>query len=255
MVRITYLILVLTIGCQIVNADEPRRRSSFHSGNDKYEARLNDGQWKLIDKATGQELYQFSKLYGQTIRFSSMTLLISNDGKSVVAIDDYSEQDFRENPDVLFFMHDGVKTRSYKLNDILENTKYVSISISHFSWVNLKRPFAIIEDKVSFETYKLTSYVFDSKTGEMLKKEPDRALTEDSAYVYGDVRWLGDDRFEVKIACVLHGNGIPGSTIAFTSGTHPKWKRPGNWESLIIREGKLVNYSGVLFNVCSSDPK
>ena len=153
----------------LVKADQPRYRESFTSANDKYVFRktpnMPANNWSVIEKATTKTLYE---VVGW---FYSFTVLVSDDGKNLVVIDDYSESKPEENPEVLQFYLDGKQIKSYKLSDLLENTKFISQSVSHFRWVRKPLTFSINGSKFNLTTYEFFNYDFDINTGETLKKK------------------------------------------------------------------------------------
>jgi hypothetical protein len=248
MFRLACLISLVLLVSLTVNADEPRHQSSFSSGNSKYEARLVDRQWKLIEKSTGREHYQFSDYYGRGIWFSSMTLVISDDGKSIVVLDDYSEQDFEKNPEVLFFFRDGKKQKGYRLLD-LSSPKYLQVSVSHFRWFYSHNAISILNSQMDLTTLEMNRLVFSTDTGELLKKERDEALANGAVFVYGTVRALGRNQYEIIVDCTIYGTVKKGARINFES-KKIGWVSGGHNEALIIQNGKLVAKKGIIFNTC-----
>jgi hypothetical protein len=124
------LFVFLLLAPLLVKADEPRYTDSFTSPNGKYEFRVMPNtqfraKWSLIEKDTKKILYEIE---GQ---FESFTVLVSDDGKNVVAIDDYSERNPEDNPEILQFFLDGKKVKSYKLSELLENTKIITAKYNH----------------------------------------------------------------------------------------------------------------------------
>ena len=253
MLRFSLLLFLFVVYCPSVFADQPRYRSSFSSANEKYEARLKDGEWKLVELDSGKELYRFRNAYAERVRFSSMTLFITDDGRSVIAIDDYSEQDFSKNPAILFFLRDGAEVKSYRLNDLMES-RFVTVSVSHFRWTDGHPPAKIVDSSVAVTGQDLIRRIFDVVTGEMISKEIDKELANGAVYVFGRVAGLGGDRHEIKVSCVLYGDAVEGSTVQFSSKSR-RWEGNGFWESLVIRNGVLVQSTGNHFNICDSGSK
>lgn len=231
----------------IVRADEARFNKFFTSANDKFELKLNlkKEDWSLIEKSTDKELY---KLTGN---IWSMTVLVSDDGKSVIAVDDYSEQQPEDNSEVLSFYHNGNRIKVYKLNEVFDDIKFISQSVSHFRWLfRNQQNFSIIDSKINLTTFEMNNLVFDIETGSLLKKEKDQMLAGDAIYVFGKVKGLNGDRNEILVECSIYGKAQKGEKILFSSKEFG-WEGSGFDESLIIKDGKLISKKGILFNRCN----
>lgn len=244
-----FLLAFLILTPSVIWADDARFRETFASANNKFELKLNvkERNWSLIDKTAKEEIY---KLEGN---IWSMTVVVSDDGKSVVAIDDYSEQDDKKNPEVLFFYKHGKKIKSYKLYNLISNRKFVSFSVSHFNWLFTYKPnyepFTAEGSQMTLQTHELNNYSFNIETGKMLKKERDTVLSGDAIYVFGDIFSLGNDYYQTKVRCVLYGEVSVNKTVKFESKKR-KWIGGSTNNALIIKGGKLVADKGVIFNAC-----
>lgn len=251
--RLLKISLLLVLATFAVMADQPRHRSLFTSANGLYEARLgNDRQWQVVEKRPGKILYSFSNQIGERVWLSSMTLLVSDDGRYVAAIDDYSEQD-APNPEVLYFFENGQNTKSYKLDELI-NPKFITYSVSHFRWCSwLPKTLKIVNNTVEIKSNELVLLTFDLSSGKLVKKVDDELLQNGSIFVYGTFSKLGKDQYQVKVICSIKGNIKPSESITFTA---PKleWLRDGEYGSWIFRDGKLVSGPlGYIFNNCGSD--
>ena len=242
-----FLLLTILLTPFIIRADDARFNKLFTSANGKFELRLNleNRDWSLIEKATDKEIY---KLEGN---IWSMTVLVSDDGESVISIDDYSEQNLEENPEVIFFYNNGNKVKTYRLNEVFDNKNFIVESVSHFKWLfGNKNTFAINDSKVYLTTFEMNNLVFDLRTGKLLSKEKDKILADGAIYVYGQVKGLGREKHEIKIECVISGSVKKGSNILFGSIKY-KWDGSGFNESLIIKDGELIARKGIIFNRCN----
>jgi hypothetical protein len=228
-------------------ADEARYKTAFTSANGKYELKLTDKNWSLIEKETSKELYRLAEN-----NLWSMTVLISDDGKSVVAIDDYSEREPAEIPEVLIFYQNGKKIAAYKLDELLDNPKFIMRSASHFRWLyRNEKAFSINDAKLNLTTFEMNDLVFDVETGRILKKDRDEILSGEAIYVFGKVKGLGGDNHEIEVLCVIYGAVKKGDKIQFRSEKY-KWEAGfGFYDTLIIKDGKLADKKGVIFNVCN----
>lgn len=83
--------------------------------------------------------------------FSSKTALISDDGSSIVVIDDFSEALPQADLEVLHFYDAGRLVATYRLGELLESVENVQRTSSHFLWYH--------RDSLSFdgETLLLTT--------------------------------------------------------------------------------------------------
>lgn len=242
-----FFLLILALMPFVVRADEPRFNEVFTSTNDKFELRLNieEGDWSLIEKSTRKELY---RLKGN---ISSMSVLVSDDGESVIAIDDYSEQEPENNSDVLIFYRNGKQIKTHKLKEVIEDIKFVSQSVSHFRWLfKNQKEFSVADSKINLTTFEMNNLVFDIETGNLLKKEKDELLSDDAVYVFGKVKGLGGDKHEIEVECVIYGQAKQGEKILFNSKEF-RWEGSGFDESIIIKNGTLVSKKRIVFNRCN----
>lgn len=247
-----FLFVILLFLPFVVRADEPRFRSSFTSANGEFELKTVrvDGEsrfenWQLINKSSNKELYRLKGDIG------SMTVLISDNGFSVVAVDDYSPQDYEKNPEVLIFYNNGEKIKSYKLTEMLDNPKFISVSVSHFQWLFVYEPtFSIKDSKLNLTTYEMNNFVFDIENGETLKKEKNAILSGNAVYVFGKVRGIAGENHEIEVQCAIYGSAKKGDKILFESKER-RWEGSGFSEALIIKDGKLIASKGVFYNGCN----
>jgi len=251
--RITFLISILIFVASSVAADEPRYRTQFASPNGKYEASLKDDRsWHLIEKSTGKELYSFPDYYRDGIWFSSMTLVIGDDGMHAVAVNDYGqnygEQTYTRNPDVLFFFRGGKLLRTVKLFDIAV-PKFMEFSVSHFRWLYSADRLAIRDSKIEFTTFDLNHFIFSVETGEQIGKGVDGIFPQGAVFVSGAVRSLGKHRYEIAVQCVVRGAATKGARLIFESDKIG-WVGGGFNETLVLQNGRLVARKGIIFNNC-----
>jgi len=241
MLRFPLLLLLAVLCCQNIFADEPRYSSLFVSANGLYEARLDkDRNWQVVEKKTGRLLYTFRDSLWGHVWLSSMTLLVSDDGQHIVAIDDYSTQRHDRDPEILVFFKNGEKFKAYRLDELI-NPKFLEFSVSHFRWcLLLPKALKIVNDKIEIKSNELITHSFDVTTGKHLGKVDDDDLIGGSAFVYGQVYKLGNDQYRVKVVCSIRGNFKRGESITFTA-QKLNWLRDGDFDSWIIRDGNLVS--------------
>lgn len=185
--------IVLLLTSAFAYADNPRWKDAFASANGKYELRYISGshvkkltvvqrpvaaetrtveerymeeKWSLAEKKTGKVLYTI-----EGDAFSTQTLLVSDDGLFVVAVDDFSERIPVKELSVLAFYNMGKLRKFYTISDLLQNLGNVHFSISHFLLFRLfPRPTLLPDFKLAIETNEWVRYVFDVRTGDVLSK-------------------------------------------------------------------------------------
>jgi hypothetical protein len=227
-------------------ADQPRHQGIFTSANDKYELRLTEifTKWSLIEKETNKEIYKLEA------NISSMTVLVSDDGKSVIAVDDYSEQEREENPKILLFFRNGKEIKSYNLKDLISDKKFVSYSASHFRWIIRSESSLKIEDsKIKLKTHEFYNYSFNIDTGELVQKERDELLTGDAIFAYGSVSGDGGKEHQFRIECIIYGK-IPKNGIVKFESEKIRFDGGSFYQTLLIKNGKLIENYEIIMNNC-----
>jgi hypothetical protein len=229
----------------VTRADEPRHNHTFASSNGKFELSYKSDSprdlqqkwelkqtWELIEKSSGKAVYE---LEGDDL--SSMTVLVSDDGDNVVAIDDYSEREATPKLDVLLFYDKGKLISKYSLGEI-NGAAALEHSVSHFSWIWFDKDLSIKDSKINLKTFRLINYTFDVKTGNILKKESNPVLADNALYVYGKItRYLGNDKYEMDVCTLVQGDVPKTGKIRFEAKTH---EFHGEYATVIIRDGQLV---------------
>ena len=242
-----YLVtLALLLLPNIVQADEPRFRSAFISPNRQYElSESKSERWLLIEKATGQVRYQ---VVGE---FASRTVLVSDDGINLVVVDDFSERRPGHDLDVLVFYRNGSIVKKYLLGDLLRDVTNIERSVSHFQWFFISSALSLSDARLKLKTFELIDYEFDASTGELLKKETDPILSEDTIYVYGQVKKLGGERFEIEVCQQVYGAVPPTGTIEFAAERNDIGYLANSYYSVVIKNGKLAATQPVILNSCN----
>jgi hypothetical protein len=243
-------ILALFLFALAVKGDEPRFRNSFTSPNGKYELRYESGQlsrqsWSLVEKPAGTVRYQ---VVGE---FGSRTVLLTDDGVNLVVIDDFSERRPGPELDVLMFYRDGIQIKKYSLGDLLRDPGNIESSVSHFRWFFHPETFPVRGSKLKLKTFELLNYEFDIRTGDVLKKETDPVLTEDSVYVYGAVKKVRGRRYEIDVCRQVYGVIPKSGRIEFEADQDEAFQVNNVHYSVVIRNGKLVARQGVILNSCN----
>lgn len=243
-----FFIFIIILSAQCVSsADEMRRTFTFKSANEKFELkaiakRLYPPEWILTEKSTGGVRY---KITGD---FSAMTVLVSDDGESLVTIDDYSERERAKNLDVLSFYRAGKLLKTYTLGELLNDIGNIESSVSHFTWFfgipSLKK------EKLNFKTYELVDYTFDMETGSLINKERDEALNGDALYIYGKMKNLGNGFYEMKVCHRIQGI-IPKNGVVKFEAVGPDRFLTNHYSTVIVKGGRLVAEPSVILNSCN----
>lgn len=249
------LLVILLVIPFIAKADEARHQFVFTSPNGKYEFRNIQNysdNWSLIEKDTGKEKYQITAPY-----LYQMTVLVSDDGKTLVAVEDYPEKHRGpldppvSNRDVMSFYRDGGLVKKYKLGELV-NAETVTYSVSHFYWFTGKDWETMADSKLSFMTLELVHYTFDVNTGEILKKETDPILKNDDLYIYGKIKWLKNDSYEMEVCHVVQGEIPQNGKVKFEVPDGIRFIGGGDYATIIIRDGKmLLEKENFILNACN----
>jgi len=233
-------------------ADESVWRTNFNSPNGRFELNYQSGKdsgevWSLAEKKTGAVLY---KLTGN---LRSQTAFVSGDGRGVVVLDGFSEQDSNKNPGVLVFYRDGKPIRKYRLGDLVRNPANISHSVSHFFWFfeESDPPPAVRNGRLSLKTFELVRYEFDAATGQILHRDVDPVLSPGALYVYGKVDKIGARRYSIKPCHLVQGTLPKSGRVDFEAEPGSLEDYAYSWKSLVIQSGKLVKIEPVILNECN----
>lgn len=230
-------------------ADEPRHSRLFKSPNGRYELRYVSGQsaqqkWSLRDKVTKDVRYHI------TAQLSSMTVLVSDDGITLVAVDDYSEREPSTDLEVLLFYREGKLVKKYLLGELLDDVSNISSSVSHFQWLFGREPLSISDSRLNLTTFELVHYAFNTEKGHVLKKEQDSALSDDALYVYGKVTRLGQRRYQMEVCHVVQGGVPAGGKVEFEA-ERDDLLLTNQYHTVIIKDGRLIAVKDVRLNSCN----
>ena len=99
-------------------ADEQRLNTEFKSANGRFSCTLIDpSTWVITDEMTNDSLYWI-----HDEEFTSMTILISNDGCNLIVIDDFPGNWMLTDRTLLFIFRNGKLLKKYKGNDLISDT-------------------------------------------------------------------------------------------------------------------------------------
>lgn len=245
-------------------ADEGRYRKSFKSENKAYELRMLGHKYGKVKFQNGKEyetivettwglydLISSNQVYTVKGDFTSKTVLVSNDGRYLAVIDDYSEAAPSPELNVLEFYTGGKLQNSYSLGELLCFHMNVSESVSHMRWFadfdytyGLNLNFGYDIRRVIITTYEMKTFVFDVKTGDLVSSTYDSALSKNSILVYGEVRPLGKGDYEIEVCHRVYGKVPESGKIKF------KTEKPINlydgYQTVLINNGQYTRTKYVL---------
>lgn len=175
--------------------DYPRRCFSFKSKNQRFELKpcdtiFSDGKiykdsvlnpktktflvseftypdkyhWGLFDKLNNKQLYTIKN---DSIFIEYLSVEISDDGKNLLFIDDYSSgYGFKNIPVVTLYNQDKF-IKTFTLGDLMDNLCAVTYSASHMRWCS---NWGFLNEKIFLETYDFYRFELDF-FGNIIKKE------------------------------------------------------------------------------------
>jgi hypothetical protein len=225
--RILIILLLIIINIDLF-ADEPRVRTSFKSSNNKFELKpistisdktvhydtilnsrtnkkevysysnCDDYKWGLFDKSRNSMVYSINKEW-----IATKSVIISDDGKYIVIIDDWGGLPFKD-IEVLCFFENGTYKKGYTLGELVNNLKNTSSSVSHYKWCF--NDFGIIDSLDNFElmTYELQIFHFDLR-GNLIFKILSSYITPNTFYGFGRIINLGNGLYEINVEHKVYG--------------------------------------------------
>ena len=244
-------IFILFIGLLLIFdcfADEHRLQTRFESKNGEYSIKYQKKKWVVTDKK-GSAKYKF-KDFG----FTSMTILVSDNGQNIVVIDDFMESHKIKDRNVLWLYKKGKLLKSYKLTELINDTCNVSKSVWHTDWSYGNFEFTDIQNHFSLTTYELSEIVFDLTTGQIISNRKPTGFDSDCLIVFGEFRKGKENYVTMKILKYIAGEKQENNKISFTTTTYGS----GLWrELLMIKNGVDITpdkYRGNIFlNTCLNE--
>jgi hypothetical protein len=211
-------ILLLAFKCF---ADEQRLRTLFRSNNGQYTIKLIKKKWQLSDKQ-GKVLYSIPDN-----SYTSMTILVSNNGRNLVIINDFVEGFQFQNRIGLRFFNSGIPSKTYMLTDLISDSCNISQSVWHSRWS--LEDFGLIKSDSSFSlaTYEFNEFEFNTKSGDIIKKAKPEAYDGNTAILITEFdKHEKTDSVSLKIIRQISGvtilkNGTVISTDAYGQG---RWR-------------------------------
>lgn len=193
----------------ICNADEQRLTTKFTSNNGKYAIIYKNKKW-LVSDSKGSILYRITDE-----GFCSMTILVSDDGRSVVVLNDFMEQHFLRNSRVLWIYKEGKLMHSYQLTEIVKDTCNTASSIWHKEWCLNDFGFDEIQNLFSLSTYEFMEYSFDLESGDIISERRPDGFDDNTFILYGGFRKNSSETVTMTIYRYINGPVQPDNKMAF----------------------------------------
>lgn len=276
--KIVFSIILFFLITVYSQGDEPRRINEFFSPNGNFRLEMTDegqGIWTIFERIPNskKELTRYSivdpvKSYKLAVRqdlepgilwefageLNTMTILISNDGKRILVINDWPE-DIEEGNHLILFFKNGLLMRTYSIQDLLFNKTDLSMSASHYFWLSRATNFKNIESEVlNIITTENMLLTFSTLTGEILNKQKLDYLSNDSIFVYGKAKKLDNNRYKMKVWHLVYGEIPNDCHVEFEYGQELK---DDEFVSLIIEKGHVIKKMDIIntiFNQCHIIP-
>ncbi len=238
------LLFIMLLWSRTTLADEPRVSASFESDNGKFQLKVADStirnvhhhaavvrNWNLIEKATNKVLYS---IRGE---FTSKNAFVSDDGRYVVIVDDWSRYSPAASLPLLEFYSQGQLKKKYQMGELLCSVYSITSSSSHFDWCTAGE-FSSDKQTLSFTTFELFRYVFDITSGNIITKALHPAINQQSLLVYGEIKKEGHTRYEMEVYHRVYGKVPETGKVKFTCGKH-KESHPA--QTVLINDGRCIH--------------
>jgi len=241
-------IFILLIGLFFIFdcfGEVPRFETKFESLNGEYSIQLHNKKWILTNRKGGFKYCIKDK------GFTSMTVLVSDNGQNVVVIDDcMRDRNIGENT-ALWIFKKGKLLKSYKLSELLNDTCNISRTFEGIMWTYEDYGFTDKESHFSFSTYELSEFIFDLTTGKIVQIKKPEGYDSNCLIVFGEFRKGDENRATMKILKYISGKTQENNKITFNTERYGA----GLWRLLLmIKNGVDITpdkYRGNLFlNSC-----
>ena len=219
---------------QNIFADHSRLRYSFKSANGFYELKPSDTIfsdkkiykdsiynsntkeytineytysdryiWSLYDLKKNKKLFTLNN--SEELLISSKTALISDDGKNIIIVDDYSGGYGFKDFQVVHFYKKNKLIKHLGLKDLLSNMCSITYSVSHMKWcfsfgISVKNTFEV----KTYDFYN-SEYNFD---GELIKRFSDERISNSEDIIFAKIKRLYKNKYRFKILKSIRNKNI-----------------------------------------------
>jgi hypothetical protein len=179
--------------------------------------------------------------------FTSMTIIVSNDGMRLTVIDDNMEGNIMGHRPALQFFYKGKLLKSYETPALVKDTFNVAYSVWHISWCLGDFGLKNRDSTFQLATFEFNEMEFNTFTGVLVKNKKPAAFDDNTWIVVGKLRKGDSPQTQMKVWSYIAGKKMPNDQINFA--THHFG--PGELiESLMIKDGVDVTparFVGVMF--------
>lgn len=241
MIKQTLLLFLGLVSIFDCFADAPRFETKFESSNGEYSMQLHKKKWILTNRNG------FLKYSIKDNGFTSMTVLISDNGQNIVVINDcMGDRNIGENT-ALWIYKKGKLLKSYKLSELLNDTCNISRTTEGIIWTYGDYGFVDKQSHFSFSTYELSEFIFDLSTGQIVQIKKPEGYDSDCLIVFGEFRKGNENCATMKILKYISGKTQENNKITFKTESYGA----GLWRLLLmIKNGVDITpekYRGNLF--------
>jgi hypothetical protein len=237
-----FLILMLLLAGEMAGANSTRYKTAFISNNQQYTLRLDQQEWEVVDRS-GVRQYAFPDA-----GFTSMTMLISNDGQQVVIVDDLMSA--RNTGSVLFFYDRGKEIKAFQRLELIGSDCFLVRNGDHFNWC--LPDFQLLDQGSRFTLATLDFYELEfDLQGKLLNKKRPEGYDEHTFILFGEVVQTKKNTWSMNILKYIAGPEVPDHTIQFRS----KWYHNQPSRAVMVRNGidvtpKRFRSPALNFNRC-----
>jgi len=230
MKQLIFIVILVSCFIHLSIADEPRIRTEFFSKDSVYTIKYNlNKNWILKDNK-GKII---SKINDEN--FASMTIRISNDGNSIIVIDDFAEERIIKNRTAVWFFYKGNLTKKYKFTDLITDTCNITYSKWHLIWLVSSYDLNESQNLFEFATNEFFEYSFNPETGELIKKQRPNGYDNSTLIVFGIFEQTKGKETEMEILRYIVGEKQPNDKIKFKTEAYGD----GNWRTAIMIKNRI----------------
>ncbi|MFY7827775.1 MAG: hypothetical protein ACOVQ4_11655 [Flectobacillus sp.] len=236
------LLFLLVFGTSTVKAGEPRIQTTIKSRNEHFTLKLKKNTWNLTD-AKGNLMYSIPEK-----GYSAMSIFVTNDGKSVVILDDLLNASKLLKKSVIRFFYEGKQIANYNFSDLVKDTCNVIRKAEEVRWTLEDFDLAKNDSIFSIATFEFNEIDFNVKTGVISKNKKPFTVDKNTYILRGRFyKSSSSDKTEMTIRKYILGDKLPFDTIHFTTDMYTK----GHWDQvLVIKDGvdvTPIRYRGEVF--------
>ena len=202
--------------------------------------------WSLYNTRTKEKLYTLENSKEHFIE--SKSVLISNNGNSVVIVDDYSGGYGFKDFDVVHFYKRDKLIKNLKLQDLLSNMCSVTYSSSHMRWCltfNMSK-----SNTFRVKTNDFYNFEYDLN-GNLIKKISDLRINKFEDIVYAEIKRVNRNKYRFKVLKSIRNKSITNNILFIDVKDKTMRKIFGMFSGILPNRNKKMEskfYRTMLFN-------